>query len=88
MRTVNSKDGTTIAFDQAGQGPALILVGGTFEQRAMDSATAQLAGLPLLSQHLPCFIMIAGDAATARHNTAPWQVRRTRSLPRFLLPYW
>jgi pimeloyl-ACP methyl ester carboxylesterase len=51
MRTVTSKDGTTIAFDQSGQGPALILVGGAFEQRAMDSATAQLAALPLLAQH-------------------------------------
>ena len=51
MRTVTSKDGTTIAFDQSGKGPVLILVGGAFEQRAMDSATAQLAALPLLAQH-------------------------------------
>ena len=55
MRTVTSKDGTTIAFDQLGQGPALILVGGTFEQRAMDSETSQLAALPLLSQHFTVF---------------------------------
>jgi len=26
MKTVTSKDGTTIAFDQPGQGPAVILV--------------------------------------------------------------
>ena len=55
MRTVTSKDGTTIAFDQSGKGPALILVGGAFEQRAMDSATAQLAALPLLAQHFTVF---------------------------------
>ena len=55
MRTVTSKDGTTIAFDQSGQGPALILVGGMFEQRAMDSETAQLAALPLLAQHFTVF---------------------------------
>jgi pimeloyl-ACP methyl ester carboxylesterase len=55
MRTVTSKDGTTIAFDQSGQGPALILVGGTFEQRAMDSETTQLAALPLLAQHFTVF---------------------------------
>ncbi len=55
MRTVTSKDGTTIAFDQSGQGPALILVGGMFEQRAMDSETAKLAALPLLSQHFTVF---------------------------------
>ncbi len=55
MRTVTSKDGTTIAFDHAGTGPALILVGGAFEQRAMDSETAQLAAFPLLKQHFTAF---------------------------------
>ena len=45
MKTVQSADGTTIAFDQLGKGPALILVGGALEQRAMDSETAQLASL-------------------------------------------
>jgi pimeloyl-ACP methyl ester carboxylesterase len=49
VKKVISKDGTTIAFDQLGKGPALILVGGALEQRAMDSETAQLA--PLLAQH-------------------------------------
>jgi pimeloyl-ACP methyl ester carboxylesterase len=49
MKTVRSADGTTIAFDQLGKGPALILVGGALEYRAMDSETAQLA--PLLAQH-------------------------------------
>jgi pimeloyl-ACP methyl ester carboxylesterase len=51
MKTVTSKDGATIAFERSGKGPALILVGGAFEQRAMDSATAQLAAQPLLAQH-------------------------------------
>jgi pimeloyl-ACP methyl ester carboxylesterase len=51
MKTVTSQDGTTIAFDQSGEGPALVLVGGMLEQRAMDSETAQLAAFPLLSQH-------------------------------------
>jgi pimeloyl-ACP methyl ester carboxylesterase len=55
MRTVTSKDGTTIAFDQSGTGPALILVGGAFEQRAMDSETARLAALPLLAEHFSVF---------------------------------
>src|SRR5260370_16730887 len=53
MRTVQSADGTTSALDQLGKGPALILVGGAFEQRAMDSETAQLA--PLLAQHFTVF---------------------------------
>jgi len=55
MHKVISKDGTTIAFDQSGQGPALILVGGAFEQRAMDSDTAHLAAYPLLAQHFTVF---------------------------------
>ena len=55
MSTVTSKDGTIIAFDQSGKGPALILVGGMFEQRAMDSETAKLVALPLLAEHFTVF---------------------------------
>jgi pimeloyl-ACP methyl ester carboxylesterase len=55
MKTVTSKDGTTIAFDQFGKGPALILVGGMFEQRAWDSETAKLAAFPLLAQHFTVY---------------------------------
>ena len=40
MRTVRSADGTPIAFDCAGDGPALILVAGALQDR---SATAALA---------------------------------------------
>jgi pimeloyl-ACP methyl ester carboxylesterase len=75
MRTVTSKDGTTIAFDQSGEGPALILVGGAFEQRAMDSATAQLAALPLLSENFTVFHYDRrgrGDSA----DTLPYAVER------------
>jgi pimeloyl-ACP methyl ester carboxylesterase len=55
MKTVISKDGTRIAFDQSGWGPALILVGGMFEQRAMESETAQLAAHPLLAEEFTVF---------------------------------
>jgi pimeloyl-ACP methyl ester carboxylesterase len=34
MRTVTSKDGTTIAFDQSGEGPAVILVAGALGIRS------------------------------------------------------
>ena len=34
MKTVRSKDGTTIAYDQAGQGPPVILVDGALCYRA------------------------------------------------------
>jgi len=53
MRTVTSKDGTTIAFDQSGEGPAIILVGGAFQHRAFDQRTAQLAAL--LAPHFTVF---------------------------------
>ncbi|MEQ8676166.1 MAG: alpha/beta hydrolase [Aggregatilineales bacterium] len=75
MNTVTSKDGTTIAYDKAGQGAPLILVGGAFEQRAMDSETAQLAAFPLLAEN---FTVIhydrrgRGDSA----NTLPFAVAR------------
>src|SRR5258706_14061586 len=55
MNKVQSADGTTIAFDQSGSGPALILVGGAFEQRALDTEAAKLAALPLLTQHFTVF---------------------------------
>lgn len=51
LHTATSRDGTTIAFERIGGGPPLILVGGIFEQRAMDSETAQLAASPLLAEH-------------------------------------
>jgi pimeloyl-ACP methyl ester carboxylesterase len=49
MKTVQSADGTTIAFDKSGKGPALILVDGALGQRTMDAETTQLA--PLLAKH-------------------------------------
>src|SRR5215217_8168235 len=49
MKTVLSKDGTTIAFDQCGAGPVVILVDGALQYRAFDQGMKQLADL--LSQH-------------------------------------
>ena len=45
MRTIISKDGTTIAFDQVGSGPTVILVAGAIQHRAFDQETAYLADL-------------------------------------------
>jgi pimeloyl-ACP methyl ester carboxylesterase len=45
MSTVTSKDGTTIAYEQTGSGPALILVNGAMQYRATDPFFAQLAEL-------------------------------------------
>jgi pimeloyl-ACP methyl ester carboxylesterase len=49
MKTVKSKDGTTIAYDQSGGGPVVILIDGALQYRAFDQGMAQLADL--LSQH-------------------------------------
>jgi pimeloyl-ACP methyl ester carboxylesterase len=53
MNKVISKDGTLIAFDRSGEGPAVMLVGGAFQYRAIDQPTAQLAAL--LTQHFTVF---------------------------------
>jgi len=45
MKTVTSKDGTTIAFDQSGKGPVVILVDGALQYRAFDQGMAELADL-------------------------------------------
>ena len=44
MKTVTSKDGTTIAFDQSGSGPAVILVNGALGARSFP-VMADLAAL-------------------------------------------
>ena len=53
MNKVSSKDGTPIAFDRSGKGPAVILVGGAFQYRAIDPRTAHLAAL--LAQNFTVF---------------------------------
>ena len=45
MKTVTSKDGTTITYDQMGKGPALILVHGAVQFRGFDFGSAQLVNL-------------------------------------------
>ena len=53
MQTVTSKDGTTIAFDKVGSGPAVILVNGATAYRAFNPSMAQLA--ELLGQHFTVY---------------------------------
>jgi pimeloyl-ACP methyl ester carboxylesterase len=42
MPTIISKDGTTIAYDQVGEGPAVILVEGATVARGASALLAQL----------------------------------------------
>ena len=41
--TVQSADGTSIAYDRRGEGPPVVLVGGAFQYRAIDPRTSELA---------------------------------------------
>src|SRR5438132_12028466 len=52
MTTLKSKDGTTIAFDKEGDGPALILVNGAMSTRS-DGLKPELA--KLLAQHFTVY---------------------------------
>src|SRR5258708_13738524 len=50
MRTVISKDGAPIAFNRSGEGPSIILVVGTFNDRSTVTPLA-----PLLANHCTIF---------------------------------
>lgn len=69
MKTVTSKDGTTIAFDQSGQGSVVILIGGALQSRAFDQGLAPLADR--LSQHFTVIYYDRrgrGDSTDAQPN--------------------
>ncbi len=55
MQTVTSADGTTIAYETVGDGPALVLAGGAFNDRRSPSAGLPLAGLLTEDHTVVCF---------------------------------
>src|SRR5947209_17691853 len=70
MKIVKSKDGTRIAFDQAGTGPAIILVLGAFNDRA--------TGVPLSRFLEPHFSVFNYDRRGRGESgdTAPYAIER------------
>jgi pimeloyl-ACP methyl ester carboxylesterase len=70
MNTVTSKDGTRIAFDLSGQGPALILVAGASSTRADEASLAAALA--------PYFTVFAYDrrARGDSGDTRPYAVER------------
>lgn len=70
MQTVTSNDGTTIAFDRSGTGPAVILVGGALSERS--------AGIPLATRLAPHFTVFAYDRRGRGDSgdTQPYAVER------------
>lgn len=73
MTTVHSADGTAIAFDVTGDGPAVVLVGGMFQHRAIDGATAQLAAA--LSERFTVFHYDRRGRGES-DDTAPYAIER------------
>ena len=69
MKKVHSADGTPIAFDQSGQGPALILVAGAMNARASSSLAARLA------QHFSVFVYDRRGRGESG-DTLPYAVER------------
>lgn len=72
MKTVRSKDGTMIAYDQTGQGPALILVAGAFSYRKFPGL------LQLVDLLAPHFTVINYDRRGRGDSgdTQPYAVER------------
>lgn len=69
MHTVRSRDGTTIAYDRAGEGPA-IMIGGAFNDRSTAA--------PLAAELEPHFTVFTYDrrGRGASEDTAPYTVER------------
>ena len=77
MNTVTSNDNTRIAFDQSGEGPALILVAPAFATRADQAALAAA-----LAPSLPCMPTTGAAVGTApTPRPTPSRVRSTTLTP-------
>jgi pimeloyl-ACP methyl ester carboxylesterase len=70
MRTVTSKDGTRIAFDQLGEGPTIILVVGAFNDQATGAPLARF-----LEQHFTVFNYDRRGRGQSG-DTAPYAIER------------
>ncbi|HEV7977410.1 alpha/beta hydrolase [Amycolatopsis sp.] len=73
VNSVRSKDGTLIAYDRIGAGPAVIYVGGATSYRAFDQAGAELA--KLLSLRFTVFTYDRRGRGESG-DTAPYAVER------------
>jgi pimeloyl-ACP methyl ester carboxylesterase len=70
MQKVTSKDGTVIAFDQSGEGPAIILVVGAFNDRATGTPLARF-----LERHFTVFNYDRRGRGESG-DTAPYAIER------------
>lgn len=72
--TTTSADGTTIAYDRRGTGPAVILVGGANQYRSFDPRTAQIADL--LAAHGYTVVHYDRRGRGGSADTAPYATER------------
>jgi pimeloyl-ACP methyl ester carboxylesterase len=70
LATVTSKDGTRIAFDRSGEGPAIILVVGAFNDRATGAPLARV-----LERHFTVFNYDRRGRGESG-DTAPYAIER------------
>src|ERR1051325_7513344 len=70
MSQVTSKDGTVIAFEKLGQGPAVVIVGGVLGDRSQQAPLAEL-----LAQHFTVY-NYDRRARGESGDTAPYSVDR------------
>lgn len=73
MSTVTSADGTTIAYEKVGSGPAVVLVDGAFVYRAIDPWAPEFAGL-LAEKHTVYTYERRGRGNSG--DTAPYSIDR------------
>jgi pimeloyl-ACP methyl ester carboxylesterase len=73
MQHITSKDGTPIAYEKVGQGPALILVGG-----ALNDHTAVASGMPLAKRLAANFTVYSYDRRGRGESgdTKPYAIER------------
>jgi pimeloyl-ACP methyl ester carboxylesterase len=73
MQHITSKDGTPIAYEKVGQGPALILVGG-----ALNGHKAVASGMPLAKRLAANFTVYSYDrrGRGASGDTKPYAIER------------
>ncbi len=75
MSRVISKDGTAIAFDRSGQGPAIIMVTGALFTRSAQAPSAEERGDASLLQHFTVFAYDRRGHGESG-DTAPYAVER------------
>ena len=75
MSKVISRDGTAIAFDRSGQGPAIIMVTGALYTRSAEAPSAETPGEASLARHFSVFAYDRRGRGQSG-DTAPYAVER------------